>query len=82
MLYNKAAANGSYSWKQEDHQHQFLYTQASYKDLGAILSRRNTSVGRCVIPCAFLVKVSNIHFLVEKCILLKKKDVYNFFLAF
>ena len=27
------------------------------------------SVGRCVIPCAFLVKVSNIHFLVEKCIL-------------
>ena len=30
----------------------------------------------------FLVKVSNIHFLVEKCILFKKKDVYNFSLAF
>ena len=41
-----------------------------------------TSVGRCVIPCAFLVKVSNIHFLVEKCIMIKKKDVYNFSLAF
>ena len=40
------------------------------------------SVGRCVIPCAFLVKVSNIHFLVEKCILFKKKDVYNFFWRF
>ena len=26
------------------------------------------SVGRCVIPCAFLVRVSNIHFLVEKYI--------------
>ena len=38
MLYNKAAANDSYSWKQEDHQHQFLCTQASYKDPGAILS--------------------------------------------
>ena len=42
----------------------------------------SNSVGRCVIPCAFLVKVSNIHFLVEKCILFKKKDVYNFSLAF
>ena len=41
-----------------------------------------SSVGRCVIPCAFLIKVSNIHFLVEKCILFKKKDVYNFSLAF
>ena len=30
----------------------------------------------------FLVKVSNIHFLVEKCILFKKKDVYYFSLAF
>ena len=30
----------------------------------------------------FLVKVSNIHFLVEKCILFKKKDVYNFSLVF
>ena len=30
----------------------------------------------------FLVKVSNIRFLVEKCILFKKKDVYNFSLAF
>ena len=26
--------------------------------------------------------MSNIHFLVEKCILLKKKDVSNFFLPF
>ena len=41
------------------------------------------SVGRCVIPCAFLfVKVSNIHVLVEKRILFKKKDVYNFSLTF
>ena len=40
------------------------------------------SVGRCVIRVHFLVKVSNIHFLVEKCILFKKKDVYNFSLAF
>ena len=29
-----------------------------------------------------LVKVSNIHFLVEKCILFKKKDVSIFFLLF
>ena len=29
--YNKAEANGSYSWKQEDHHHQLLYTQASTK---------------------------------------------------
>ena len=36
------------------------------------------SVGRCVIPCAFLVKVSNIYFLVENYILISKKDVYNF----
>ena len=36
---------------------------------------RVLGVGRCVIPC---VKVSNIHFLVEKYILNKKKDVYNF----
>ena len=42
MLYNKAAANGSYLWKQEDHQHKFLYTQALYKDPEAILSKRNT----------------------------------------
>ena len=41
MLYNKAAANGSYSWKQEDHKHQLLNSQASYKDTGAILSKRN-----------------------------------------
>ena len=40
------------------------------------------SVGRCVIFCAFLLKVSNIHFLVEKCILFMKKDVYNFSLRF
>ena len=40
---------------------------------------RVLSVGRCVIPCAFLVKVSNIHFLVEKYILNKKKDVYILF---
>ena len=26
--------------------------------------------------------MSNIHFLVEKCILFKKKDVHNFFLLF
>ena len=32
----------------------------------------------CNSVCIFLVKVSNIHFLVEKYIL-KKKDVYNFF---
>ena len=30
----------------------------------------------------FLGKVPNIDFPVEKCILLKKKDVYNFSLAF
>ena len=42
MLYNKAAADDSYSRKQEDHQHQFIYTQASYKDPGAILWKRNT----------------------------------------
>ena len=30
----------------------------------------------------FLVKVSNIHFLVEKCILFNKNYVYNFSLAF
>ena len=40
-----------------------------------------TSAGRCVSLCAFLVKVANIHFLVVKYILLKKTDVYNFFLA-
>ena len=40
---------------------------------------RVLSVGRSVIPYAFLVKVSNKHFLVEKYILNKKKDVYNFF---
>ena len=39
------------------------------------------SVGRCGILCRFLVKVSNIHFLVEECILFKKKDVYNFSFA-
>ena len=38
----------------------------------------NSSVGRCVIPCAFLVKMSNIHFLVEKCILFKKKRCLQF----
>ena len=38
----------------------------------------SNSVGRCVIPCAFLVIVSNIHFLVEKYILIKKRAVYNF----
>ena len=31
------------------------------------------SVGRCVIPCAFLVKVSNIYFLVENVSCLRKK---------
>ena len=41
----------------------------------------STSVGRCVIPCAFFGK-SVKHFLVEKCILFKKKDVYNSSLAF
>ena len=30
----------------------------------------------------FLVKVSNIHFQVEKCILIKKEDVYNFLWRF
>ena len=40
------------------------------------------SVGLCVIPCAFFGKVSNILFLVEKCVLFKQKDVYNFSLAF
>ena len=30
----------------------------------------------------FLVKVSNIHFLVEVCIPFNKKDVYNFSFAF
>ena len=40
------------------------------------------SAGHCVIPCAFFGKVSNIHFLVEKCIPFKKKGVYNFSLAF
>ena len=39
------------------------------------------SVGRCVIPCAFLGKVSSIHFLVEKCVLFKNKYVSIFFLA-
>ena len=36
----------------------------------------------CNSVCIFLVKVSNIHFLVEECILSKKKDVYIFFLSF
>ena len=40
------------------------------------------SIGHIVIPCAVWVKVSNIHFHVEKCILFKKKDVSNFFLLF
>ena len=40
------------------------------------------SVCRCVIPCAFFGKSVNIHFLVQKCILFKKKYVYIFFLAF
>ena len=42
--------------------------------------RTTNSVGRCVILCAFLVKVSNIHFLqtyilfsCRKCICLRKK---------
>ena len=39
------------------------------------------SVGRCVIPCAFLEKVSNIHFLVGKCILFKKKMFTIFILG-
>ena len=39
---------------------------------------RVLSIGRCVIPCAFLVKVSNIHFLVVKYILNKKK-MFTFF---
>ena len=38
------------------------------------------SVCRCVIPYAFWVKVSNIHFLVERRLLFKKKDV-SIFLA-
>ena len=41
----------------------------------------SNSAGRCVSLCAFLVKVANIHFLVGKYILLKKKDFYKFFLA-
>ena len=40
---------------------------------------RVLSVGSCVIPCAFLVKVSNIHFLVKRYILNKKK-MFTFFL--
>ena len=36
------------------------------------------SVGRCVLPYAFLVKVSNIHVLEEKCILFKKQMFTNF----
>ena len=32
----------------------------------------------CYSMCIFLVKVSNIHFLVEKNKLNKKKDAYNF----
>ena len=37
------------------------------------------SVGRCVIPCAFFGKSANIHFLVEKYILNKKKRCLHFF---
>ena len=29
--------------------------------------------------CIFLIKVSNIHVYVEKCIMFKKKDVYTIF---
>ena len=46
-------------------------------------SVRNISVGRAVyFRVHFLVKVPNKHFLVEKYIPIKKKDVYNFFLTF
>ena len=40
-----------------------------------IANDRSFSVDRCVIPCAFLIKVSNIHFLIEKCILYKKNKI-------
>ena len=39
---------------------------------------RVLSIGRCVILCAFLVKVSNIYFLVEKYIL-NKKTMFTIF---
>ena len=42
----------------------------------------NISVGRCVILCAIFGKSVKHTFLVEKCILLKKKDVYKFSFAF
>ena len=35
--------------------------------------RTTNSVGRCVIPCAILVKMSNIHFHVENVSCLRKK---------
>ena len=46
-----------------------------YKDL-------NERVGSCVIPCAFLDKVLNIHFLVAMCILFKKNMFPIFFVLF
>ena len=39
---------------------------------------RGISVGRCVIPCAYFCKSVKHTFFVEKSILFKKKDVYNF----
>ena len=42
----------------------------------------NDSVGRCLIPCAFFGKSVKHIFSVEKCILIKKKGVYNFSLTF
>ena len=61
----------------------YCYTKNIWcKEPHIVPMKRNCSVGRCVSLRAFLVKVANIHILVEKYILLKKKDVFNFFLHF
>ena len=60
------------------------YSKSAFGASAIKISKKinSNSAGRCVSLCAFLVKVANIHFLVGKCILLKKKDVYEFFLQF
>ena len=47
-----------------------------------ILKLMTDSVGRCVIPCAFLVKVSKILFLVKNLSYLRKKMFTIFFWRF